>query len=231
MLQQTQTDRVVPKYKEFLKKFPTVRKLAKSNLREVLAVWKGLGYNRRAKFLLESAQTIISIYKGKIPNDYASLRSLRGIGDYTAKAILAFAFSQPTVCIETNIRSVFTNYYFKKRSHIDDKEILPLIEKTLYSKDPKNWYYALMDKGAELKRIKAVQNSKSKHYVKQSRFKGSHRELRGKILAVLLAKKKITISRITKMLKEDPNRVEAACNSLLTEKLIQRKGRCFTIYV
>jgi A/G-specific adenine glycosylase len=186
MLQQTQADRAVAKYKEFLKAFPTVQALAGASLKEVLIVWQGLGYNRRAKMLHATAQKIADEYRGKVPKKSEELETLPGLGPYTARAICAFAYNQPVVFIETNIRSVYIHFFFKDKEHISDKELLPYLERTLYRKNPRTWYSALMDYGAFLKKQEVNPSRKSKHYVKQSRFKGSDRELRGAILKLLL---------------------------------------------
>ena len=106
MLQQTQVARVTGKYAEFLKKFPTIRKLAAAPLGEVLKVWSGLGYNRRAKFLQLCAKEVIAKHDGKIPCTFAELVKLPGIGISTAGALLAFSFGQETPMIDTDRKSV-----------------------------------------------------------------------------------------------------------------------------
>jgi len=112
MLQQTQVPRVQEKYKEFLKKFPTVRALAKAPLADVLRVWSGLGYNRRAKYLRDAAKTIVAKHKGKVPKDVLTLRLLPGMGLYTASALRVFAFNEPDILIETNIRTAFIHHFW-----------------------------------------------------------------------------------------------------------------------
>jgi len=186
MLQQTQTDRVVPKYRSWLKKFSTVKKLASASTADVLKEWKGLGYNRRALNLKRAAEVVTKKYNGKLPQTLVELDSLPGIGPYTAGAIMTFAFNEPAVFIETNIRTVFIHFFFKNSKEIHDKDILSLIAKTLDTKNPREWYYALMDYGAMLKKSGLRNNVKSKHYTKQSPFKGSNREVRSKILTYTL---------------------------------------------
>lgn len=131
MLQQTQVARVIPKYRQFLKAFPNVESLAQASLGDVIKIWQGLGYNRRAKFLHASAQKIIRDFKGQIPEDLVLLESLPGIGKNTASAICVYAFNQPLSFIETNIRSVFIHHFFNDVKDVDDKEILPLVEKSI----------------------------------------------------------------------------------------------------
>lgn len=190
MLQQTQVSRVLIKYNSFLKKFPTFEALAKAPLSGVLKEWQGLGYNRRAKFLHQTAKAVVGEYKGKFPKDPAVMETLPGVGHYTARAIAAFAFNIPVVCIETNIRTVFTHFYFKDKETISDKEILPLIERDLKKSnmEPRDFYAALMDYGSYLKANGVRINNKSKHYTKQTKFEGSTRQKRAAKLRDALVK-------------------------------------------
>ncbi len=187
MLQQTQVDRVIPKYKEFLKAFPTLTSLAKASNTDLLFVWKGLGYNRRAINLKRTAEEIRRKHKGVFPKDYDTLLSLPGIGPATAGDVLAFSWNIPVPIIETNIRTVYIHHFFPKtKRKITDKEILSLVEKTLDSNNPREWYWALMDYGSHLKKTGNDKNKKSASYKKQSVFKGSNRELRSHILTYIL---------------------------------------------
>jgi A/G-specific adenine glycosylase len=209
MLQQTQTSRVAKKYPEFLRTFPTVKALADASLADVLAVWQGMGYNRRARYLREAAQKIIREHKGRVPKTEVGLSALPGIGHYTANAILAFAHNEPRIFIETNIRRVFIHYFFGDRREVNDKEILLLVEATLDTKNPREWYYALMDYGAQLPKLaRKNSNIQSKHYAKQSKFKGSLRELRGKIVRSL-GEKPQTLASLKKACDNDARTKEA----------------------
>ena len=107
MLQQTQTDRVRGKYELFIKTFPTFEHLAQASVTELITVWKGLGYNRRALALQELAQRVVKEHQGILPKTPDELQSFRGIGPATAASICAFAFNSPTIFIETNIRAVY----------------------------------------------------------------------------------------------------------------------------
>jgi len=185
MLQQTQTPRVAKKFDSFLKKFPSFQKLAAAPLSTVLKEWQGLGYNRRALNLHRLAQTI----KEKLPKTYEELLELPGIGPNTAGSILAFAYNLPRPFIETNIRTVFIHFFFKNhKGKVEDKKLMPLIEATLDKKNPREWYYALMDYGAFLKKTQINTSRSSKHHIQQTKFKGSNRELRSNILKILLEK-------------------------------------------
>ncbi|AHC15351.1 A/G-specific adenine glycosylase [Salinispira pacifica] len=214
MLQQTQVARVKEYYEKFLKLYPDFRSLAEAPLPELLSNWKGLGYNRRAKFMREAARMLCRDYAGRLPADPDELRKLPGIGPNTAGSISAFAFNLPVVFIETNIRRVMIHEFFQEQdggaagppgntyglkepasgfaeSHpgsdnkVHDREIMPVIEQTLFRENPRVWYWALMDFGVELKRKQGNANRRSAHYTRQSPFEGSLRQLRSGILHFL----------------------------------------------
>ncbi len=184
MLQQTQVDRVIPYFARWMKSFPTPRKLAQASLEDVLRHWSGLGYNRRAKFLHEAGKWIV---EEGMPNEYRELRALPGVGEYTAKAVRVFAYNQPEVLIETNVRSVFIHHFFPSARSVSDARLLPLIEEALDRQHPRQWYSALMDYGTHLKTLHPNPSRKSRHHAKQSPFKGSLREIRGEILKAHLS--------------------------------------------
>jgi A/G-specific adenine glycosylase len=186
MLQQTQVSRVVPKYLAFMEHFPDVRALAAATLPEVLDAWSGLGYNRRAKFLHSAAQIVMRDFGGRIPDTLEELVSLPGVGKNTAGAVLAYAFNQPVVFVETNIRTVYFRHFFDDSDTIDDKTLLPLLEQTVDREHPREWYWALMDYGAHLKHTVGGNISRSKHYTRQSKFEGSRRQIRGAVVRRLL---------------------------------------------
>lgn len=116
MLQQTQVDRVVPKFQAFLEKFPTMADLAKASQKEVLSMWSGLGYNRRALYLQKAVQSILETYKGTIPKEPEELKSLAGVGSYMSHILPVFIYNQPETLIETNIRTVFLYHFLKGRA-------------------------------------------------------------------------------------------------------------------
>ena len=187
MLQQTQVDRVIPAFERFIKTFPTIRSLADASLRDVLAAWQGLGYNRRARFLHETAQRIAKEYRGRVPTDPMVLETFPGIGKNTAASICAFAFDAPVVFVETNIRSVHIKYFFPGKASVRDEDILNIAAHTMDQKHPRQWYSALMDFGSNLKKREPNPSRKSAHYVRQKPFKGSVRETRGAVMRALLA--------------------------------------------
>ncbi len=125
-------------------------------------------------------------HRNVIPKDIDELVKLPGIGPNTAGAIVAYAFNKPVVYIETNIRSVFLHHFFHDKTEVSDADILPLIEATLDTNNPREWYWALMDYGAHLKSTLPNPSRKSKHHTKQSPFQGSVRQIRGKVLKTLI---------------------------------------------
>ncbi len=197
MLQQTQVSRVEKKIPHFIQTFPDFAALASASLTEILAGWQGLGYNRRARYLQQSAVIIVDRYGGELPRTTEELRELPGIGPNTAASILVFAFNQPLSFIETNIRRVFLHHFFPGEDAVHDRCLLPLIELCLDSSNPRRWYYALMDYGAALgEKIKTNPNRRSVHYTRQSPFAGSIRQMRGQILRVLVAEPGISYGEL-----------------------------------
>ncbi|HEY0965370.1 MAG TPA: hypothetical protein VGE13_02720 [Candidatus Saccharimonadales bacterium] len=183
MLQQTQVARVIPKFEAFIERFPDEKTLAEASLGDVLKLWQGLGYNRRAKFLHEAARQVVEL--NSFPDTFAELVKLPGVGKNTAGAILAYSFNKPSIFVETNIRTVYIHHFFADNFSVDDKEIIKLLEHTIDQEHPRKFYWALMDYGSWLKTNGVRNISSSKHYKKQSPLKGSLREMRGKILKVL----------------------------------------------
>lgn len=225
MLQQTQVSRVIPKYTEFVKTFPNFSALARAPLSKVLTLWNGLGYNRRALFLQKLAKEVVTKHKGVLPQDLVYLELLPGIGKATAGSLSAFAFNRPVPFIETNIRRVFIYSFFSKRKKVRDAEILSLVEKTLDTKNPRLWYYALMDYGAMLKKKIINPNQKSSHYTKQSKFSGSNREVRGAIIDYLTKKKSVSVEKLIKNLSFEKKRTVVSLQSLIKDGMVEKKNK------
>lgn len=185
MLQQTQTGRVVPKYETFLSQWPDFASLAEASTEQLLSVWKGLGYNRRALNLRKSAR-MTQAWDWTIPNDKALIESLPGVGKATSAAIRSFCFGQKSVYLETNIRRVLLSTFYPEEAEIKDKELeLLLHELSLINYDMKSWYYALMDYGVLLKALFPNANRRSAHYTKQKKFENSNRQIRGQLIHLL----------------------------------------------
>lgn len=222
MLQQTQVKRVIPKFTAFLSLFPTVESLAKAELGDVLRAWQGLGYNRRAKYLWQSAGIIAREHNGVYPNTTTELAQLPGIGINTAGAICAYAYDEPTVFIETNIRTVYIYHFFSSHDEVSDATIRKKVYETLPAGEPtRQWYWALMDYGAHLKQTEGNLNKLSKGYVKQSTFQGSKRQVRGLILR-MLSNGSMNISDLR--IAVDDERLEPVLDDLIAEGLVHKIG-------
>lgn len=229
MLQQTQTHRVKEKFEEWMGAFPSFERLAHASLQEVLLVWQGLGYNRRGKYLHEIAQKLMADFDGMLPSDPVLLETLPGIGPATAASICAFAFNMPTMFIETNIRTVFLYSFFEQRDLVHDREILPLVAQLVDHANPREWYYALMDYGVMLKRELKISNKQSAHYTKQSRFEGSDRQIRGRIIRLLTRQSTISFDELLDSLACDYERARRIIMNLIEEDLIGFHGEQLAI--
>ncbi len=220
MLQQTQTYRVIPKYEAFVSQFPTFESLAQAPLRDLLVAWQGLGYNRRALALQATAQRIVKEFGGVLPDDPAILETFPGIGPATAGSICAFAFNNPTIFIETNIRTVYIHFFAPQQTEIKDSYLLPLIQETVAQENPRQWYYALMDYGVMLKSTRENPSRKSAHHSKQSRFEGSDRQIRGMILKLLTLHHSLEISALYAAIDRPSERISKALHQLINEKFL-----------
>jgi A/G-specific adenine glycosylase len=185
MLQQTQTERVVKCWNNWMDRWPSPRLLHKASMEEALRVWDNLGYNRRCFFLKDCARRITKEYDGEVPDRPKDLEELPGIGPYTARAIPCFAYNIPTVFIETNIRAAVLFFFFKDGDKVKDKELMPILQAALDQKNPRTWYWALMDYGAAIKKFYPNPNRRSAHYSRQSPFEGSFRQFRGAVVRAL----------------------------------------------
>ncbi len=226
MLQQTQVSRVFTKYAEFMAALPDWQALANATQAEVIGLWQGLGYNRRALWLKRIAEQVMGEYGGELPQDPAELQKLPGIGINTAGSIAAFAFNLPVVFIETNIRRVFIHHCFADFEIVSDVELLPLIEQVLAGNPGKSqeWYWALMDYGSYLATQQIPNpNRRSKHYAKQSKFAGSDRQIRGEILRLLLAKKlsRAELGEALAPYEEEVERIDRILADMIQEGFVE----------
>jgi A/G-specific adenine glycosylase len=221
MLQQTQVSRVTPKFCEFIATFPTLQLLANAHLGEVLQLWNGLGYNRRAKFLWQAAQTIMRECDGVFPQALPELLKLPGVGPNTAGAILAYAFNQPVVYVETNIRTVVIHHFFHDKHAISDaaiREVLvQILRKETNELTAREFYWAMMDYGAYLKKTVGNLNHASDTFSKQSTFRGSRRQLRGQVIR-LLSERPYRIKELRQQLADE--RTDSVVADLLKEQMI-----------
>lgn len=229
MLQQTQVERVRCKYTEFMSAFPDSATLAAAPLDQVLRIWQGLGYNRRAIALQRCAQTIETDFLGIFPLDISQLESLPGIGPYTARAMAAFAFGVAEPLIETNIRTVFIHFFFHEREGVTDREIMPLVAATLDRKNPREWYYALMDYGVHLKGLHPNPGRRSRHHQRQSRFEGSNRQLRSRILKTVLEYGKITRTQLSDLSGISEDLACALADDLCREGFLEKNQLSYRV--
>lgn len=225
MLQQTQVSRVEPKFEEFVRILPNWTILANAPTKEVLGLWQGLGYNRRALYLHTCANTIVHEHAGHIPKDRKTLEQLPGIGPNTSGAILVYSFNQPEVFIETNIRRVLIHHFFTDQNNVLDADILPILQSLMADIastkfQPQTFYWALMDYGTYLKTQVANPNKRSKHYAVQSKFEGSNRQLRGSILRLLTTQTSASFAEISQLASSDSQLQN--CSSILAS--LEKEG-------
>lgn len=232
MLQQTQTSTVLPRYTAFLKAFPTFTALARAPLSKILTHWQGLGYNRRALYLKNAAQIVVE-HNGALPKSAEELDALPGIGAYTAAALVTFVQNMPQVFIETNIRRVFIHFFFPKKLLVSDIVLMPLIKKYLDRANPREWYYALMDYGATLGKVPGKKlvnpNRRSAHYAIQSKFIGSDRQIRGKILRLLLTKGSLKSGVLPVTLAQPIDRIHRIITNLKRDGLLKIQGKVISL--
>ena len=222
MLQQTQVLRVVPKFEAFIEQFPDERTLASASLADVLKLWQGLGYNRRAKFLHEASKMIVNDFDGTFPTSQPDILKLPGVGKNTAGAILAYAFNKPSIFVETNIRTVYIHHFFADDFEVDDKQIIELLEVTIDHENPRRFYQNLMDYGTWLKSQGVRNISQSRHYKKQSPLKGSVREVRGQIIKAL-GTADMSEATLRQRLSAD-SRFDTALDGLIKDGLVMRSA-------
>ena len=222
MLQQTQVARVALKYEPFIRAFPDVFSLARAPLRDIMARWQGLGYNRRALALQGIARRLVAEFQGRLPAAVDTLLTFPGIGAATAGALAAFAFNQPVVFIETNIRRGFLHCFFPGQSGVRDREILPLVDQTLDREQPRPWYYALMDYGAMLKGAAPNPNRRSAHHQRQAPFADSDRQIRGLILKALVQSPALSLEALVQAVGKSPARTAGLIHTLIQEGFLEQ---------
>lgn len=230
MLQQTQVERVRAKFNSFIRQFPDFMALANGTYHEVLKAWSGLGYNRRALALKTIAMRVVQEYAGSLPSDVSTLITFPGIGRTTASAIATFAFNHPTTFIETNIRTVIIHFFFPGKERVTDKEIFPLIERTLLRENPREWYYALMDYGAMLKRQIPSINKRRQPSKIPSQFKGSNRQIRGKIIKILIDKIEIGEEDLIRSLSISKERLSKILEQLSNEGFLEVEAKKVRVF-
>lgn len=251
MLQQTQVDRVIPKYHAWVKKFPAIQHVAAASLQDVLTLWSGLGYNSRGLRLRTMAQIVMRDRQGKIPTTVEELKSLPGIGPYTAAAVATFAYKQRVPVIDTNIRRVIGRIFFGVNGAPTEKKLQAKVEEVLPTVRPDLWNHALMDLGAtvciarqpkctecpvqELCRAypKILSAPKKSNVVRTPKFETTDRFWRGRILATLLMQPALPLQelhrRLRKIGKIEISRTRRLINVLASEGLIQQRRNTYAV--
>ena len=149
MLQQTQVKTVIPYFYRFIKKFRTLKALSKSSEKQILKLWEGLGYYRRARNLLASSKLLVKKYNSKLPNTIDEVKKLPGVGEYTANALLGLIYNQPKIAIDGNVKRVFARLINKKKERINFEKLILLNKQKLFSTNRNaDFVEALMEFGA-----------------------------------------------------------------------------------
>lgn len=251
MLQQTQVSRVIPKYEVWLEKFPTLDALAQAKTVDVLALWSGLGYNRRALYLQRLAQMIVKnphptpLPKGEgtksdvtslslgeragvraqLPSSVEALQKLPGIGSYTARAVACFAFDQQIAMVDTNIRKVIAVEFFNGNPP-DAKTTQAVADQLLPHGKAYEWNQALMDYSSAMLKGEKIP------IPKQSKFSGSIRFYRGQIVKLLIHHQKLSQQMIAESLAShqmDSNVLDSILRGLMKDKLIVQDREYFRL--
>ncbi len=226
MLQQTQVTRVTPKYQLFIAKYPTIQSLSNASLGDVLRIWQGLGYNRRAKFLWQAAQQVTHEYQGVMPGSAKELTQLAGVGINTAGAIMAYAYNEAEIFIETNIRTVYIHHFFSDQQNVSDSDIRSIVADTIDTESPRTFYWALMDYGSYLKQNVGNLNTVSASYKKQSTFHGSKRQIRGTVIREL-SKDSRSYEQLQEIIHDE--RLDAVLADLQAEDLVRKQSNYYSL--
>ena len=243
MLQQTQAARVVPAYRSFVARFPTLKALAGTSRRDVLEGWSGLGYNRRAVRLREAARGIVAQHDGVIPSDPAVLATLPGIGPYTAAAVASIAFGVPVPAVDTNVRRVVARAVLGiDGNDAPLREVSRAASAWMGGTDPGIWNQAVMDLGREVCRTVPRCSScplrgecafrrrglagrpspgTDRSQLPAAPFEGSSRQLRGAIVRILVDRPVVTISSLSRATGRPPGSVAEIVGALAAEGLVR----------
>ncbi|MEZ5360719.1 MAG: Fe-S cluster assembly protein HesB [Candidatus Zixiibacteriota bacterium] len=217
MLQQTQVERVIPKYLAWIKKWPNWASLANASTKAILAAWSGLGYNRRALHLHKLARVVTDDFGGQLPTERDALQKLPGIGPYTAGAILIFAYNKNIVTIDTNIRRVLL-YELKLPVTLPKRELEQVALTVLPHGRSRDWHNALMDYGA----LALPRNMNDiPPESKQSKFEGSLRQIRGEIVRRLTEIDQIDMRSVAGSMDRSLEDVQKAALALAKDGLVE----------
>lgn len=235
MLQQTQVARVRIKYDAFLQAFPDVVTLASAPLKDVLRLWTGLGYNRRAKYLHETARIVVNTFGGKFPQNFEQLCTLPGVGPSTAAGIMAFSWNAPYPMIDTNLRRILKRCFFRGEN-VSDKELFLFATAMIPKNKARAWNYAMLDLGALACTAKKHSancpffdfHGDIEEHVKSrkgEKFEHSRRYVRGRIISVLSEKDGVAISDISERFNNQYHDIKDIVSDLVSEGLIVLKSK------
>jgi len=233
--QQTQINRATTYYQKFIEKFPTPESMSKSSLKTILKMWSGLGYNNRAKRLYESSKILSE--KG-FERIYPNFELLPGVGQYTKNAILSFAYGDKVLAVDTNLERIITRYFGLDSAKDYVRRYSNLLLKDINSKDLNQ---AFMDFGSSICTssntkcdICPLEKGCKKYFLNSKnsikKFKGSNRELRGRIIKLLIEENQISINEVEKKTREDESKIITAINGLENDGLLKiRKNNIIEI--
>ncbi len=224
MLQQTQVSRVISYYAKWIKRWPTILEVAHAPLNEVLQMWMGLGYNRRGYYLHQTAKIISTEFDGDVLKAIKQYKKLPGIGLYTSKAVQIFSTNTDIATVDTNIRRIFI-HEFKLHETISDAELSKIAEQCLPKGQSRDWHNALMDYGS-LKLTAMETGIKPK--TQQSKFEGSDRQIRAKILRILL-NESVSFEFLQEALKVENERLKNILEKMKGDGSIILKGKTYHI--
>ncbi len=247
MLQQTQASRVEPAFRAFLRRFPTVASLAAASRADVLRAWAGLGYNRRAVHLHAAAQAVVRDHGGRVPTDVEALRSLPGVGSYTAAAVASIAGGVAVAAPDVNVRRIVERVGFDGDESPARSSVDAAAQRWVDRDDPGGWNQALMDIGREhcravprcdgcplvracrWRRAHPAGGSVGRGPNRQGRFAGSMREVRGRVVDVLRTRSCAGRAALANETGFDPSRVEEALEGLVRDGVVERSGRSYRL--
>ncbi|MBF0586196.1 Fe-S cluster assembly protein HesB [Prosthecochloris sp. N3] len=221
MLQQTQADRVVGKYLAWMERYPDPASLAASSLKEVLCLWSGLGYNARGERLQRAADIILRDFDGQVPGDPELLMTLPGIGPYTSRSIPVFADNMDIAAVDTNIRRILIVELGLDES-TGPKQLMDVARAVLPAGRSREWHNALMDYGAL---VLTARRTGIRPVTRQSRFEGSRRWYRSRILRDLLEHDGgMTTEEISARYADCPYDLDGLLDELEKDRLIEQEA-------
>ena len=229
LAQQTQLERADSHYKKFIKKYPSPNKMAQDSFSEVLKMWSGLGYNNRAKRLHDASKILANHQFDEI---YPNFEILPGVGKYTKSALLSFSYGDKVITEDTHVNKIISRFF-----SVDNVNafILENSEKLLAGVNSRDLNQSFMDFGSSIctkqnpKCTICPLNIKCKKYFTnkpsiQAKFKGSNREIRGKILKLLSSKGKLTKNQLVKELEVNKEKIEIALSGLIKDEILKKSS-------